>query len=577
MLTRLLRTYLRRYYRQVGIVVALLAAQTFGNLYLPNLNADIINFGVVKGNVHYIWTTGAFMLAIALVLGVLSIVAVYYASQVSMGVGADMRGEVFTQVQTFSAAEMNRFGTASLITRNTNDIQQIQMFVQMALTLMVIAPIMCVGGIFMAIREDAALSLLLVVAVPVMVLVLGVVMILVVPQFRSMQVKIDRITEVLREQITGVRVIRAFVRGRSESERFDEANSSLTATTLRVNRVFALTMPVLMAILNLSSVAVVWFGGRLVSDGSMPIGNLTAFLTYILQILMSVMMAVMMVILVPRAMVSAERVQQVLDATPSITDSPSPVRPARTTGLVEFRHLTFGYPGSEQPVLHDLSLTFLPGQTSAIIGGTGSGKTTLLNLVPRFTDATSGSVFVNGIDVRDQELDQLWNSIGLVPQAAFLFSGTIASNLRFGRPEASEAELWHALEVAQARDFVAAMPGQLDAPIDQGGTNVSGGQRQRLSIARALVKTPRLYLFDDCFSALDAATDAQLRAALKVETADAAVVIVAQRVSTVMHADQIIVLDEGRIAGMGTHQELMLGCEPYREIVTSQLGEQAAA
>jgi len=577
MLTRLLRTYLRRYYRQVGIVVALLAAQTFGNLYLPNLNADIINFGVVKGNVHYIWTTGAFMLAIALVLGVLSIVAVYYASQVSMGVGADMRGEVFTQVQTFSAAEMNRFGTASLITRNTNDIQQIQMFVQMALTLMVIAPIMCVGGIFMAIREDAALSLLLVVAVPVMVLVLGVVMILVVPQFRSMQVKIDRITEVLREQITGVRVIRAFVRGRSESERFDEANSSLTATTLRVNRVFALTMPALMAILNLSSVAVVWFGGRLVSDGSMPIGNLTAFLTYILQILMSVMMAVMMVILVPRAMVSAERVQQVLDATPSITDSPSPVRPARTTGLVEFRHLTFGYPGSEQPVLHDLSLTFLPGQTSAIIGGTGSGKTTLLNLVPRFTDATSGSVFVNGIDVRDQELDQLWNSIGLVPQAAFLFSGTIASNLRFGRPEASEAELWHALEVAQARDFVAAMPGQLDAPIDQGGTNVSGGQRQRLSIARALVKTPRLYLFDDCFSALDAATDAQLRAALKVETADAAVVIVAQRVSTVMHADQIIVLDEGRIAGMGTHQELMLGCEPYREIVTSQLGEQAAA
>jgi ATP-binding cassette subfamily B protein len=577
MLTRLLRTYLRRYYRQVGVVVALLAAQTFGNLYLPNLNADIINLGVVKGNVHYIWTTGAFMLAIALVLGVLSIVAVYYASQVSMGVGADMRGAVFTQVQTFSAAEMNRFGTASLITRNTNDIQQIQMFVQMALTLMVIAPIMCVGGIFMAIREDAALSLLLVVAVPVMVLVLGVVMILVVPQFRSMQVKIDRITEVLREQITGVRVIRAFVRGRSESERFDEANSSLTATTLRVNRVFALTMPALMAILNLSSVAVVWFGGRLVSDGSMPIGNLTAFLTYILQILMSVMMAVMMVILVPRAMVSAERVQQVLDATPSITDSPSPVRPARTTGLVEFRHLTFGYPGSEQPVLHDLSLTFLPGQTSAIIGGTGSGKTTLLNLVPRFTDATSGSVFVNGIDVRDQELDQLWNSIGLVPQAAFLFSGTIASNLRFGRPEASEAELWHALEVAQARDFVAAMPGQLDAPIDQGGTNVSGGQRQRLSIARALVKTPRLYLFDDCFSALDAATDAQLRAALKAETADAAVVIVAQRVSTVMHADQIIVLDEGRIAGMGTHQELMLGCEPYREIVTSQLGEQAAA
>jgi len=577
MLTRLLRTYLRRYLRQVGVVVALLAAQTFGNLYLPNLNADIINFGVVKGNVHYIWTTGAFMLAIALALGVLSIVAVYYASRVAMGAGADIRSAVFIQVQRFSAAEMNRFGTASLITRNTNDIQQIQMFVQMALTLMVIAPIMCVGGIFMAIREDATLSLLLVVAVPVMVLVLAVVMILVVPQFRSMQVKIDRITEVLREQITGVRVIRAFVRGRSESERFDEANSSLTATTLRVNRVFALTMPALMAILNLSSVAVVWFGGRLVSDGSMPIGNLTAFLTYILQILMSVMMAVMMVILVPRAMASAERVEQVLDTPPSIVDSPSPVRPARTTGMVELRDLTFGYPGSEQPVLHDLSLEFLPGQTSAIIGGTGSGKTTLLNLVPRFADATGGSVLVNGVDVRDQELDQLWDSIGLVPQAAFLFSGTVASNLRFGKPEATEAELWHGLEVAQARDFVAAMPGQLDALIDQGGTNVSGGQRQRLSIARALVKRPCLYLFDDCFSALDASTDAQLRAALKVETRDAAVVIVAQRVSTVMHADAIIVLDEGRIAGMGTHQELMLGCDPYREIVTSQLGEQAAA
>ena len=577
MLTRLLRTYLRRYYRQVGIVVALLAAQTFGNLYLPNLNADIINFGVVKGNVHYIWTTGAFMLAIALVLGVLAIVAVYYASQVSMGAGADIRSAVFAQVQTFSANEMNRFGTASLITRNTNDIQQIQIFVQMALTLMVIAPIMCVGGIFMAIKENATLSLLLVVAVPVMVLVLVIVMITVVPQFRSMQVKIDRITEVLREQITGVRVIRAFVREHSESQRFDEANSSLTATTLRVNRVFALTMPALMAILNLSSVAVVWFGGRLVSEGSMPIGNLTAFLTYILQILMAVMMAVMMVILVPRAMASSERVQQVLDTPPSITDSPSPVRPARTNGLVELRDLTFGYPGSEQPVLHDLSLTFLPGQTSAIIGGTGSGKTTLLNLVPRFTDPTSGVVLVNGIDVRDQQLEHLWNSIGLVPQSAFLFSGTVASNLRFGRPEATEAELWHALEVAQARDFVSTMPGQLDAPIDQGGTNVSGGQRQRLSIARALVKRPSLYLFDDCFSALDAGTDAQLRAALKVETRDAAVVIVAQRVSTVMHADLIIVLDEGRVAGMGTHEELMLGCDAYREIVTSQLGEEAAA
>jgi ATP-binding cassette subfamily B protein len=577
MLTRLLRTHLRRYRRLVAVVVALLAAQTFGNLYLPNLNADIINDGVVKGDVHYIWTTGALMLGIALVLGVLSIVAVYYASKVAMGTGADLRDVVFSRVQTFSATEMNRFGTASLITRNTNDIQQIQLFLQVALTLMVIAPIMCIGGIYMAIRQDAKLSLLLLVSVPVMVLVLGVVMYLVVPQFRSMQVRIDRITEVLREQINGVRVIRAFVRGHSERERFDQANSELTATTLRVNRIFALVMPALMVILNLSSVAVVWFGGNLVSQGAMPIGNLTAFLTYIMQILISVMMAVMLVILVPRAMASAERVQQVLDATPSITDPPSPVRPARATGQVELRNVTFGYPGSEQPVLQDLSLEFLPGQTSAIIGGTGSGKTTLLNLIPRFSDATSGSVLVNGVDVRNQELEQVWSSIGLVPQTAFLFSGTVAGNLRFGKPEASEAELWRALEIAQARDFVAAMPGQLDAPIDQGGTNVSGGQRQRLSIARALVRRPSLYLFDDCFSALDAGTDAQLRAALKAATREAAVVIVAQRVSTVMHADRIIVLDEGRIAGTGTHAELMLGCEPYREIVISQLGEEAAA
>jgi len=577
MLIRLLRTYLRRYLRPVAVVVALLAAQTFGNLYLPNLNADIINDGVVKGDLHYIWTTGALMLGIALVLGVLSIVAVYYASKVAMGTGADLRGAVFTRVQTFSATEMNRFGTASLITRNTNDIQQIQLFLQVALTLMVIAPIMCIGGIYMAIREDAKLSLLLLVSVPVMVLVLGVVMVLVVPQFRSMQVRIDRITEVLREQITGVRVIRAFVRGHSERERFDDANSDLTATTLRVNRIFALVMPALMVILNLSSVAVVWFGGNLVSEGAMPIGNLTAFLTYIMQILISVMMAVMLVILVPRAMASGERVQQVLDATPTVTDPPQTIRPSRATGLVALRNVTFGYPGSEQPVLQDVSLEFLPGQTSAIIGGTGSGKTTLLNLIPRFADATSGSVLVNGIDVRDQELEQLWGSIGLVPQTAFLFSGTVASNLRFGKPEASEAELWHALEIAQARDFVAAMPGQLDAPIDQGGSNVSGGQRQRLSIARALVKRPGLYLFDDCFSALDAGTDAQLRAALKLATREAAVVIVAQRVSTIMHADRIIVLDEGRIAGMGTHPELMLGCEPYREIVISQLGEEAAA
>ena len=577
MLIRLLRTYLRPYTGQVAVVVALLVVQTVGNLYLPNLNADIINNGVVKGNLHYILTTGGVMLAIALVLGVVAIVAVYWASRVAMGAGADIRGAVFARVQGFSAREINRFGTPSLITRNTNDIQQIQLFLQVALTLMVIAPIMSVGGVILAIKEGAALSPLLAVAVPVMALVIGVVLVTVVPQFRSMQVKIDRINEVLREQITGVRVIRAFVRGRSEGRRFSEANADLTSTALRVNRIFALTLPAMMAILNLSSVAVLWFGGRLVSDGSMPIGNLTAFLAYILQILMAVMMAVMMVILLPRAVASAERVEQVLDTVPAIADPPRPIKPAQVSGLVQFENVTFGYPGSERPVLHELSFALQPGETSAIIGGTGSGKTTLLDLIPRFFDATNGTVLVNGVDVRNQELEELWSSVGLVPQAAFLFSGTVASNLRFGKPEATDVELWRALEIAQARDFVAAMPRGLDAPIDQGGTNVSGGQRQRLSIARALVKQPRLYLFDDCFSALDAATDARLRAAMKLATRDAAVVIVAQRVSTIMQADLIIVLDHGVIAGMGTHRELLGSCDPYREIVVSQLGEDAAA
>ncbi|MGD0593119.1 MAG: ABC transporter ATP-binding protein [Acidimicrobiales bacterium] len=577
MLIRLLRTYLRPYTRQVALVVALLVAQTVGNLYLPNLNADIINNGVVDGNLHYILTTGGVMLAITLVLGVVAIVAVYWASRVAMGAGADIRGAIFTRVQAFSAHEMNRFGTPSLITRNTNDIQQIQLFLQMALTLMVIAPIMSVGGVILAIKEGAALSPLLAVAVPVMAVFIGVVLVTVVPQFRSMQARLDRINQVLREQITGVRVIRAFVRGRSEGERFSQANADLTATALRVNRIFALALPALMAILNLSSVAVLWFGGRFVSEGSMPIGNLTAFLTYILQILMAVMMAVMMAILLPRAVASAERVEEVLDTVPATVDPLRPIRPSQVSGLVQFENVTFGYPGSERPVLEGLSFTLRPGETSAIIGGTGSGKTTLLNLIPRFFDATGGRVLVNGVDVRNQEQEELWGSIGLVPQAAFLFSGTVASNLRFGKPEATDAELWHALEIAQARDFVAAMPGDLAAPIDQGGTNVSGGQRQRLSIARALVKQPRVYLFDDCFSALDASTDARLRAALKVGTHDAAVVIVAQRVSTIMHADRIIVLDDGRIAGMGTHEELLASSHPYREIVVSQLGEDAAA
>ncbi|MGC9221827.1 MAG: ABC transporter ATP-binding protein [Solirubrobacteraceae bacterium] len=577
MLSRLLRTHLRPYRWQVGGVVVLLVLQTVGNLYLPNLNADIINDGVLKGNTGYILRTGALMLGIALALGVVAIIAVYWASRVSMGTGADIRAAVFRRVQQFSATELNHFGTASLITRNTNDIQQIQLFLQMALTMMVIAPIMSVGGVILAIREGAALSPLLAVAVPVMLGVIGVVLVAVIPQFRSMQVRLDRINEVLREQITGVRVIRAFVRGPSEAERFSDANSQLTATALRVNRIFAMTMPAVMAIMNLSSVAVLWFGGHLVRDGTMPIGNLTAFLAYILQILMAVMMAVMMAVLLPRAVASAERVKQVLDTVAAISDPPAPVRPRQPTGLVSFQNVTFGYPGGESPVLQNLTFAFEPGQTSAIIGGTGSGKTTLLSLIPRFFDPTDGIVLVNGIDVRSQSLEDLWDTIGLVPQTAFLFSGTVATNLRFGRPDASDAELWNALEIAQAQDFVAAMPGGLDAPIDQGGTNVSGGQRQRLSIARALVRRPSLYLLDDCFSALDASTDARLRAAMRLATSDAAVVIVAQRVSTIMHADRIIVLDDGQIVGTGTHRELLTGCASYREIVISQLGEEAAA
>ena len=577
MLIDLLRHTLRPYARQIAVVVALLVAQTIGSLYLPNLNADIINQGVVTGNLHYILSTGGLMLGITLALGIVALIAVYWASRVAMGAGADIRGLVFSKVQSFSARDMDHFGTPSLITRNTNDIQQIQIFLQTALTLMVIAPIMSIGGVILAIKEGSALSPLLGVVVPIMAIFIGTVLVLVVPQFRTMQAKIDRINQVLREQITGVRVIRAFVRTSSEADRFAVANGELTSTALRVNRIFAVTMPVLMAILNLSSVAVLFFGGRLVSHGVMPIGNLTAFLTYILQILFAVMMAVMMAILLPRAVASAERVSEVLSTEPLISDPLEPATPLELRGVVSFEHVSYGYPGSERPVLEDISFALQPGQTSAIIGGTGSGKTTLLNLIPRFFDVTSGSVSVNGVDVRNQLQEGLWSSLGLVPQAAFLFSGSVASNLRFGRPDASDEELWRALEIAQARDFVASMPGALDAAIDQGGTNISGGQRQRLSIARAIVKRPKIYLFDDCFSALDATTDAHLRVALKEATKQAAQLIVAQRVSTILHADQIIVLADGVVAGVGTHHELLASCLPYREIVVSQLGPEAAS
>jgi ATP-binding cassette subfamily B protein len=567
---------LRPYRWPVSIVLALIVAQTVLGLYLPNLTADIINHGVAVGNVGYIWRTGAVMLVLTLVQGMTAVVATYFAARTSMGVGRDLRAAIFGRVLRFSAREMNSFGTASLITRNTNDVQQIQIFLQMALTVMTAAPIMMVGGVIMALKEDVTLSLLLVVAVPLMASIVVTMLFVAVPQFKSMQVKIDRINQVLREQITGVRVIRAFVRSGDEERRFATANASLTATGLRVNRIFVLAMPVLMGIMNLSSVAVLWFGGHLVSSGQMPIGNLTAFLAYIMQILFSVLMAVVMLILVPRAQASAERIQAVARVEPSITSPAHPITPSSPRGVIEFREVSFGYPGGEHPVLRDLSFEFRPGETTAIIGGTGAGKSTLVNLITRFFDPTSGTVLVDGVDVRDRILEELWSFIGLVPQQAYLFSGTVADNLRFAAEGATDADLWHALQVAQARDFVATMDGQLEAQIDQGGTNVSGGQRQRLAIARAVVRRPLIYLFDDCFSALDAATDARLRAQLSAETREATVVIVAQRVSTILSADRIIVLDDGRVVGSGPHEQLMSSCQAYREIVVSQLGENAA-
>jgi len=577
MLIELLRSFLRPYTRQVVLIVIVLLAQSIANLYLPNLTADIINNGVAKGDLGYIWRTGGVMLALAIGVGILSIISVYFAARTAMGVGRDVRGAVFKRVQMFSTREMNRFGTASLITRNTNDVQQVQLFTQLALTILVVAPIMAIGGVILALREDVTLSWVLVVVVPLMMAVIGTLMYFAIPLFQSMQVKIDRINQVLREQITGVRVIRAFNRTPYESDRFETANYDLTSTALRVNRIFALAFPSMMVILNLSSIAVVWFGGHLIASGQMPIGNLIAFLAYILQILFSVMMATMMAIFIPRAAASAKRLEEVLRTEPTINDPASPVMPASTAGMVEFRDVTFGYPGGERPVLHGLSFDLRPGATTAIIGGTGSGKTTMVNLIPRLFDVTGGVVLVNDVDVRQQSMEGLWSAIGIVPQQAYLFRGTIADNLRFGNDSATDADLWHALEVAQARDFVAAMPEQLNAPVDQGGTNLSGGQRQRLAIARALVKQPPLYLFDDCFSALDAGTDARLRSALRREAADATVVIVAQRVSTILQADRIIVLDAGRIVGIGTHNELLASTEAYREIVASQLGEEAVA
>ena len=577
MLTRLLRTYLGQYLNLVAVVVALLAAQTFGNLYLPNLNADIINDGVVKGDIGYIVRTGGLMLLVTLLLALCSVVATFFGARTAMAFGRDVRGAVFRKVTDFSQVETNLFGSPSLITRNTNDVTQVQMVIVMALNVMILAPIMCVGGIIMALREDVPLSSLLVVIIPLMFLVIGTLATRAMPLFRAMQVKIDRINQLMRENLSGIRVIRAFVRTEHEEQRFDVGNADLTDTSLRVNRLFALMIPALFAILNLSTVAILWFGGLRIDSGAMPIGNLLAFLQYVMQILFAVMMATIMFIMVPRAMASAERIAKVLETEVSLTDPEAPADVSTARGLVEFRDLEFRYPGAEEPVLRGITFTASPGQTTAIVGSTGSGKSTLINLLPRFYDATEGGVLIDGVDVRDMRQEDLWALIGLIPQQAYLFGGTVASNLRYGNEQATDDDLWHALGIAQAQEFVSEMQGGLEAPIDQGGTNVSGGQRQRLAIARALVKRPQVLVFDDSFSALDFKTDSLLRAALREDTADATVIIVAQRVGTIMHADQIVVLEAGEIAGVGTHAELMERCETYREIVYSQLSAEEAA
>ena len=577
MLIRLLRDYLQPYRKPLAAVVLLQLVQTLATLYLPTLNADIIDNGVITGNTGYIIHTGGVMLAVALVQIVCAAGAVYLGARTAMALGRDLRQAVFSRVMDFSAREVGRFGTPSLITRTTNDVQQVQMLALMTFTMMVSAPIMCVGGILLALNQNVELSSLLLVAVPLLAVIVTLIISRMRPLFRLMQQRIDRINSVLREQITGVRVVRAFVRDEQERERFDDANTQLLDVGLGTGRLMALMFPSVMLVLNLSSVAVLWFGGHLVASGSMQIGSLTAFLSYLLQILMSVMMATFMFMLVPRAEVCAERIVEVLDTEPDIIQSANPVRLPATRGRLELSGVDFRYPGAEESVLCGISLAARPGEITAIIGGTGSGKTTLLNLIPRLMDVTGGSVLVDGVNIRDLDPAVLSGAVGLVPQKPYLFSGTVASNLRYGNQDATDEDLWRALEIAQARDFVERMPGGLDAAIAQGGTNLSGGQRQRLAIARALVHRPEIYLFDDSFSALDYATDAALRAALARETADATVVIVAQRVSTIRHADQIVVLDAGRVVATGTHAELMGTDETYREIVLSQLTEQEAA
>ncbi len=577
MLIRLGRRFLRPYTRQIAVILVLQLIGTIASLYLPRLNADIIDKGLAAGDIATIWGYGGGMLGVTLVQVACSIAAVYVGAKVAMAFGRDVRQELFRTVETFADREVNHFTPASLITRNTNDVTQVQTLIVMTFTLLVVAPIMCIGGIIMALREDAGLSWLLLVAVPLLVICTGLIVVNLVPGYRAMQRKLDGINRVMREQITGIRVVRAFVREPEEVRRFGDANEELNLVTLRVGRIMALMFPSIMMILNVSSAAVLWFGGHRVNDGTIELGALTAFLVYLTMILMSVMMATFMAAMIPRAAVSADRIGEVLDTVPSVAppEHPDPAPPPR--GVLRFDHVSFRYPGADDPVLSDVSFTAEPGKTTAIIGSTGSGKSTLISLIPRLFDVTDGSVSVDGLDVRRYRPEELWARIGLVPQRALLFAGTVATNLRFGNPDATDEELWDALHIAQGADFVAAMPDGLDTPIAQGGGNVSGGQRQRLAIARALVRRPAVYVFDDAFSALDVATDARLRQALRPVLRTAAMIVVAQRVSTIRDADQIIVLDNGRIVGIGTHEGLLADCATYAEIVASQLTAAEAA
>ena len=571
MLRDLLKTYLGRYWSLLSWVLVFQTVQTLAALFLPTLNADIINRGVALGDTGYIWRVGAVMLGITCVQVVFAVAAVYFGSRASMGFGRDVRAGLFHQVNDFSAQEMTHFGAPSLITRITNDVAQVQMLVLTTCTMLVAAPITAIGGFILALNQDVGLSWILVVAIPLLVVILGIVLVRMVPQFRLMQERIDRINQMLREQLTGVRVVRAFVREPQESERFAYGNELLTDTALRSGRLMALMFPIVNVVVNISSVAVLWIGSNRIADGSISVGSMIAFLTYLIQILMAVMLATFMAALLPRATVSAERIQEVLNTPISILVARDPITQVSDIASLELKHVGFSYPGAAQPVLHDVSVTCRAGEVLAIIGSTGSGKTTLMNLIPRLTDATTGVVYVDGVDVCKLAPHVLWSRVGVVPQKPYLFSGTVASNLRYGKPDATQDEMWEALRIAQAADFVEQMPGGLNAAISQGGANVSGGQRQRLAIARALVHRPEIYLFDDSFSALDLATDARLRSAMIPHVSESIVVMVAQRVSTIRNAHQIMVLEDGLVMGLGSHDDLLVTCQTYQEIVSSQL------